>query len=58
MEQQGQNVVSEEDQLHPGEIRWVRCKGYRCMGMQDKDGRWRSFITGVELTDVIEVFAE
>ena len=58
MEQQGQNVVVETTEPQPGALRWVKCKDYRCMGVLDREGRWRSFATGKELTDVIEVLSE
>ena len=58
MEQQGDRVVLDAPKPEPGEVRWVRCKDYRCMGVLDRGGQWRSFVTGKELTDIVEVLAE
>jgi len=34
---------------------WVQCRGYRCLGVLNTDGVWKSVSTGNVLTDVIEV---
>ena len=34
---------------------WVQCTGYRCLAVRDKNGKWRSYATGKELTDFIKV---
>lgn len=38
-----------------GEPVWVQCKGYRCLATIDYKGRWKAFLTGKELPDVIKV---
>ena len=58
MEQQRQTDVVDAPEPKPGEVRWVRCKDYRCMGVLDRGGQWRSFVSGKELTDIVEVLAE
>ena len=37
----------------PGEIHWIQCKGYRCLGVLDAHGKWKCFATGEELKDVV-----
>ena len=38
-----------------GEMHWIQCKGYRCLGVLDANGKWRCFATGEELKDVVKV---
>jgi len=40
-----------------GENHWIQCKEYRCLGVFDKSGKWFSFSTGRELTDVVRVYS-
>ncbi len=40
------------------EVHWVRCKGFRCLAIPTKDGKWKCFATGEELSDVIEVLPD
>jgi len=42
----------------PGALYWVQCKGYRCMGVLDANGKWKSFITGEELSGVFKVYSD
>ena len=37
------------------ELVWIRCKGYRCMGYRNSEGKWMNFYTHKKLTDFIEV---
>lgn len=32
----------------------VRCKGFRCLGYLDRDGKWRDFNTSAELPDALD----
>ena len=34
---------------------WVQCKGYRCLAVWDKKGKWKSYSTGAELIDFLRV---
>jgi hypothetical protein len=34
---------------------WIQCKGHRCMGVLDAKGKWRCFVTGLELVNAVEV---
>jgi hypothetical protein len=34
---------------------WVQCKGYRCLALLTKDGKWKCFATGEELHNVLNV---
>ena len=40
------------------EPHWVQCGGYRCLGILDKNGKWKSFATGEELNDVTKVYPD
>ena len=42
----------------PGALYWVQCKGYRCMAVLDANGKWKSFITGEELSGVFNVYSD
>ena len=37
---------------------WVECRGYRCLAYLDENSKWRTFATGKELNEVIEVCAD
>lgn len=39
-----------------GEIRWVQCKGYRCLAVLDAKGKWRCLATDEELNDIVKVY--
>ena len=48
--------VQREGKLPPAGIPvLVQGVGYRCLATRDKAGKWRSFPSGVELTDVKQV---
>jgi hypothetical protein len=34
---------------------WVQCVGYRCLAVLNKNGKWRSYATGEELTGFLKV---
>jgi hypothetical protein len=36
---------------------WVQCDGYRCLAVLDRNGTWKSFFDGKELTDFVNVCA-
>ena len=57
MNGKGQNsgeVISETQP--PNQLCWVQCQGYRCLAVL-KDGKWRVYATGEELTDFIKVIS-
>lgn len=33
---------------------WIQCKGHRCLGVLDARGKWRCFVTGLELVNAVE----
>jgi hypothetical protein len=37
------------------EKRWIKCKGFKCLGILDASGKWRCFVTGQELNNVVEM---
>ena len=39
------------------ETHWVQCNGHRCLAIVDKNGKWKCFATGLELTDVVKIQA-
>ena len=58
MDQQRQSRIVKLGEPQPGDIRWVQCKDYRCMGVLDRNHRWIGYFTGTELADMVEVLAE
>ena len=34
---------------------WIQCKGHKCKGVLDAMGKWRCFVTGLELNNAVEV---
>jgi hypothetical protein len=41
-----------------GETHWVKCEGYRYLGILGDDGKWRSFATGKELNVVVKILSD
>jgi hypothetical protein len=37
---------------------WVQCKGYRCRAILGKDRKWKCFISGRVLTDIVKVYPD
>jgi len=37
------------------ETHWVQCNGVKCLAMMTKDGKWRCFATGKELSDGVQL---
>ena len=57
MNGKGQNsggVITEPQSLNG--LCWVQCKGYRCLAVL-RNGKWRAYATGEELTDFIRVIS-
>ena len=46
-----------EQLLDIGRPYWVQCKNIRCIAMVDKEGKWKAFSNGTNLTDIINVFS-
>jgi hypothetical protein len=36
---------------------WVQCRGYRCLAVLNKDGKWITYSNGKEITDFIRVIS-
>ena len=34
---------------------WVQCEGFRCLAYLDGDGKWRNWINGEKLPNVIKI---
>jgi hypothetical protein len=55
----GKGGVQREGKLPPAGVPvLVQGLGYRCLATRDKTGKWRSFPSGLELTDVKQVLSE
>jgi hypothetical protein len=52
---QNKSVSERNPFVFSGEPVWVRCDGFRCLAVQDRHGKWRSFCSGKELPDLVEV---
>jgi len=44
-----------KNQAQDLDLVWIQCKGYRCMGYRDLEGKWINFYTNKKLTDFIKV---
>ena len=40
--------------LDSTQLKWVQCRGYRCLAYRDAEGRWVNFYTGKVLTGVVK----
>jgi hypothetical protein len=47
--------IKDASAIRPGEIRWVLCKGYRCLAVLGTKGKWKCLATGKELNDVVRI---
>jgi len=47
-------VITEAQPLN--ELCWVQCQGCRCLAVL-RNGKWRSYATGEELTDFVKVIS-
>jgi hypothetical protein len=60
MEKEKNGLKSErakKNQPEVGKSYWVQCKGYRCLAVYEKDGKWHSAYRDEILTDVSEHIA-
>jgi hypothetical protein len=42
----------------PEETHWVQCSGHRCLAVVDKNGKWKCFATGQELSGLASAHAK
>ena len=49
------NKNAGKENLQPENLRWVQCKGSRCLAYTDEAGIWISFYTGKRLAGFIKV---
>jgi hypothetical protein len=44
-----------KNQAQDLDLAWIQCKGYRCLGYRDSEGKWINFYTNKKLMDFTKV---